>query len=130
MRNGLIASSVVVLILGAAGSACTDREPGPVTGQTRVVECGGAPPPDGGSTCQPPRPASGEVTASRDGQVIARARSDEAGEFRMVLAAGTYEVTALLDDFGEVAWCDTVTVIVGRSTRPAPVVITCTVAYP
>jgi hypothetical protein len=128
MRTHLTTLTAALALAGAW--ACTVPRGHPVTGLTRVVECGGAPPPEGENACQPPKPASGTVTFSRDGLVAAQVRSDDAGQFRVAVAPGTYDVTALLDDFGEVAWCDTVKVLVGQRPRPAPVMITCTVAYP
>ena len=127
MRNGPI--KVTVLVAMAGLWACGVPRTSPVTGLTRVVECGGAPREDGGSTCQPPRPASGTVTVTRDGHEVVRAPSSVSDGFRLALAPGTYDLTAILDGFGEVAWCDTVPVAVG-GRPPAPVVITCTVAYP
>jgi hypothetical protein len=130
MRNGLVLSAFGALILAAVAGACTNPTQGTVRGTTLTRICGGVAPEPGEDPCSAPQPASLDVTFTSGDTIVASTRSDDAGQFRVTLAPGTYTARASVGDFPVPAGCDAVNVTVTGPPGPAPISLVCTYFAP
>jgi hypothetical protein len=122
---GLVLAGVMALAVMGAG--CTGGGRSGVEGVLQYRVCGGAPPPEGVDPCRPPTPAAGTVTVSRGEVVVARARADSSGRWRVTLPAGTYTVEGALGPEAPYVDCPPAEITVPTA---APVTLTCSLLAP
>ena len=125
MRTRKMACVAGIALVAMAG--CTGGAGSTVTGVTRYRVCGGVQPEPGTDPCGPAEPVAATVTVRRGEAVVARARSDASGRFRLTLAAGAYTAQATLDPGGPFVNCPSVPVTVPTA---AELTLTCSLLAP
>ena len=125
MRTSTIACLGGLALVALAG--CTGGGRSTVTGVTQYRVCGGVQPEPGMDPCQPAQPVAATVTVQKGETVVAHARSDASGRFRLTLAAGEYTAVASLDPGGPFVHCAPEVVVVPTTT---PVTLTCSLLAP